>query len=164
MRLGELSLALKHPWHDAMAWFMKALELLPRVEPLVKIVEYYVTIQKWNIAYMFIKAACDMPDTECILFVDKLAYIYKRWHLMGMIGFYVGKHEDGKTACIKAIETGHNVPLDSENLKFYNSIPITKQAFIDDTISKLQRQHPTYPFTKLNAMANMLWKKRKATS
>jgi len=120
LRCGDLTMTLKHNWESSLSWYMKALEFSERAEPLVKMAKYYMDNQKWGIAYMFARRACDLKyPHNCILFVDSNAYNYERWHLMSRIAYYVGKYKEGKIACLKAIETGKNKPLDEGNLKFY---------------------------------------------
>ena len=130
-KCGELSSGLKHDWYDTMAWYMKAYESIARAEPLLKIGEYYISKKNWKLAYTFINLTCnlDFPH-DCILFVDRLSYDYKRWHLMGIVGYYAGYFEDGKNGVLKAIENGKknnlNVDIDNNNLKFYENIESQK--------------------------------------
>lgn len=120
LRAGDMAMALKHPWHDAFVWYMKAYEHTPRAEPLVKIADYYKECKNWILAYTFINLACLLtyPD-HCILFVDKNIYDYQRWHLLGIIGWYAKFYNEGKIGCIKAIESGKAQNVDFSNLKFY---------------------------------------------
>lgn len=106
--------------HKKITWYLRAFDFIERVEPLLKIVEIYKAKRKFKLAYIFISLACELnfPET-CILFVDKSAYDYKRWHLMGIIGYYVGKYNEGVKGCKKAIAAGNNIPLDTSNLAFY---------------------------------------------
>lgn len=121
LRCGELSQELKYNWYDSsLAFYMKALEILYRAEPLIKISQYYNKEKKWLLSYNFIKMACSLPyPKNAILFVDKMAYDYTRWHIMGIVAYYCGYYLEGKLACLKAIETGLNPTLDKNNLKFY---------------------------------------------
>lgn len=101
-------------------WYLRAFDLIERVEPLLKIVEVYKAKRKFKVAYAFLTLACELPFPDtCILFVDRTAYDYKRWHLMGIIAYYVGKYAEGIEGCQKAIAAGINVPLDTSNLAFY---------------------------------------------
>ena len=139
-KCGELSFALNHDWYDTMAWYMKAYECIVRAEPLLKIAEYYISKKNWKLAYTFLNLACnlDFPH-QCILFVDRLSYDYKRWHLMGIVGYYAGHFDDGKNAILKAIENGKNnnlkVDIDIHNLKFYENIQ-SQQNKIEQPLTK----------------------------
>jgi hypothetical protein len=123
-KCGIISFALKHSWHDSMSWFLKAYDCIKRAEPLVGITEYYYKNKQWDMAYIFINLACKLEyPNDCILFVNRLVYDYKRWNLMGIIAFYNGNYKEGKDALYKAIEGGKknniDVSLDKNNLKFY---------------------------------------------
>ena len=132
---GELSETLKKPWHDSMKWYLQAFEHTERVEPLVKIIEHYKDVKNWLLCYTFASLACNLSYPEhCILFVDKQAYDYKRWHLLGIVGWYAGFYEEGKKGCQKAIEAGVNVKLDSENLKFYEEKEIKDKKVLRDKL------------------------------
>jgi glycosyltransferase involved in cell wall biosynthesis len=127
LRSGELSQKLGHDWYDSFVWYMKAYEHSQRVEPLLFISIYYINIKNWILAYTFLKLACNLfYPKEAILFVNKNDYDYKRWHLMGIVAYYVGQYIDGKNACIIALEyckvSGDpriNTDLDNKNLQFY---------------------------------------------
>jgi len=118
-RCGKLSEILQHPWEESMKWYIKAFELTSRVEPLIKIAEYYRG-KNWLLSFTFADLACKLTyPSNCILFVDKQAYNYTRWHLLGITGWYAGFFTEGKKGCMKAIEAGLNIQLDKNNLKFY---------------------------------------------
>jgi len=184
VRCGTSCMMLGHDWEDCLKWFVRAYEEFQRAESLVKIADYYrhkaqaLLKEKknpgntWRTAYMYIKEACllNYPE-DAILFVDKGAYEYYRWHLMGIIAFYVGSHEEGKEACLKAIAQGKNKELDEKNLQFYFDAekkkeeakvdtPVTKQQFLAKTVGDLQKQFPNIPQAQIVKRATAMWKKR----
>jgi hypothetical protein len=126
-RLGEIAYyLLKHDWEESFNWFMKAYQHSQRAEPLLKIAEYYADNNlyqekksEWHTCYMFASMACNLvfPNNQ-ILFIDKRCYTYKRWHILGMAAFHVGRYREGKDACLRAIEA-ENADIDKFNLKFY---------------------------------------------
>jgi len=125
-RLGQVAQILNHPWEESLGWYLKAYAHSRRVEPLVAIAEYYMTNNAfgeskadYHLAYTFINEACNLayPHNQ-ILFIDKNSYIYKRWHLMGIIGFYVNKFKEGKLGCIRALQSQES-EIDMKNLIFY---------------------------------------------
>lgn len=140
-RMGELSATLGHDWEESMLWFLKAFQHSQRVEPLIKMAEYYKDNNlegekkpEWHTCYMYASMACNMMyPTNNILFVNKRNYTYDRWHLMGIAAFYVGKYKEGKEACLRAIEA-ENKDVDRNNLKFYleNDIDIIQSGKIDN--------------------------------
>lgn len=124
LRCGEFSQKLNVDWYESFTWYIKAFEHTSRVEPLLHIAEYYRNQKNWLLSFTFLQLACGLHFPEhCILFVDNQAYEYKRWHLMGIVAYYVGEFQRGKTACLIAIENGKklniNTDLDSKNLEFY---------------------------------------------
>ena len=127
LRSGELVQKLGHPWHDALVLYMKAFEHSPRVEPLLFMAIYYINVKNWILAFTFIKLACSLQyPTDSILFVNRMDYDYKRWHLLGIVSYYVGQFQDGKIGCMNAIQYVKNTndnkissEIDLKNLKFY---------------------------------------------
>jgi glycosyltransferase involved in cell wall biosynthesis len=126
-RLGELSASLGHPWDESLNWYLKAFAHSQRVEPLVKLAEHYRHKNAFGenkadflLAYHYISIACKLmyPHTQ-ILFVDRHSYLYKRWHLLGIIGFYAGRYKEGKEAVIKALQYDAESKIDQDNLQFY---------------------------------------------
>jgi glycosyltransferase involved in cell wall biosynthesis len=133
-RLGELSMYLGHCWEESMSWFLKAYTHSKRAEPLVKIAEYYKdnnslvnydnntkkkTNPDWSLCYAFASQACKLlyPHNQ-ILFIDRQTYVYKRWHILGVAAYNVGRFKEGKEACIKAIQS-ENKDVDMDNLILY---------------------------------------------
>jgi glycosyltransferase involved in cell wall biosynthesis len=178
MRCGTSAMALGHSWSDCMSWFLKAYEEFDRAEPLVKIADLYrhkATVEKngsstnlWKMAYMYIKQACQLSYPEhCILFVDKGAYTYYRWHLMSIIAMNVGELQEGKEACLKAIADGTNKEMNEKNLAVYLAKEkeivntITKSQFMNKTMADLKKQFPQVQEAQLVKRANAMWKKRK---
>lgn len=166
MRCGNESVDLKHDWYDSMKWYIKAYEHSNRVEPLVKLANYYRDQKLWHLASLYCERACKLSyPTDCILFVNKLDYEYNRWHLMGIIGYYANNHELGQFACKKAIEYGLHKEVDEKNLSFYTNQPKpieTKKQFVEKTISELRTKYPTLTPNKLEKKAEMLWKLSKS--
>ena len=173
-RCGELSESFNYPWQESMKWYMLAFEHTARVEPLIKIIEHYKD-KNWLLCYTFADLACKLsyPD-HCILFVDKYAYQYTRWHLLGIAGWYAGFVKEGKFGCQKAIESGLSHPVDKSNMELYekrekeenvqkeqNSMKqLTKKEFIDVTCKQLSNKHPNLSHKQLVSKANRLWKLR----
>lgn len=170
-RCGVTSMKLKHDWHDSFVWFMKSYEFKARVEPLIQIANYYKETKKWGLAYTFLNLAVNLQyPTECILFVDKKAYDYKRWHLMGIVAYYASCYDEGRKACQRAIQSGVNVELDTKNLQFYldkqkeitekKISTLTKKEFIQMKIDELKKAKPNLNDKQRTKNANLLWKLR----
>jgi glycosyltransferase involved in cell wall biosynthesis len=119
LKLGELSCK---DWDIAMKWYIKALEHSCRVEPLICIAEHYRSTGKWLLSFHFARMACELEyPVDAALYVDRFAYTYTRYHLMGIVGYYCGHFQEGQQACMLAVEAeGRHV--DINNLKFYENI------------------------------------------
>lgn len=123
LRCGKLSETLGHPWEVAMSWYLKALNHSDRAEPYVMIGKHYIDKKKWLPAYTFLVTACRLNyPYDAILFVDKRAYDYTRWHLLGIASYYAGILPEGREACKLAIKTDINKDVDERNLKFYDKL------------------------------------------
>jgi hypothetical protein len=181
LRCGDFSAQLGHDWHQSsLGWYMRAYEHTARVEPVLKIAEYYLDKKQWVLAYTFSKLACSLsyPD-HCILFVDKHVYDYKRWHILGIAAWYAGSYDDGKNACLKAIACGYNNDIDKKNLEFYEnrereSTPTppsstTSNLMTRAQFSKLQAQkikvdHPNLSQKQIDSRVDILWKQYRSNN
>lgn len=106
-------------WNVAQGHFLDALSHSSRVEPLVALAQHYKDEGKWLPAYMFSSMACELPvPTHSVLFINSFDYDYTRFHLLGIIAYYVQRYEDGKNACERAIDAIH-ADIDRFNLQFY---------------------------------------------
>lgn len=175
MRCGACAIHLDKDWSEGMSWFLKAYEEFNRAEPLVKIAEYYSkkavlekekSLNYWQCAYTFLCQASKLDyPSESVLFVDKYVYDYVRWHLLGIVAFYVGDYNLGKNACLKAISQNVFKEQDEKNLQFYlekeKQIPYTRETFIESKVVELANKFPNTSKVQLIKRAHAMWKKRK---
>ena len=172
LRAGELSIKLNKEWSETMGYFMKAFEKIPRVEPLIFIAQYYSNIKNFHLAYMFGNLACGLDyPSDLILFVDKLAYTFKRWDLMSYICLNYKRYDQGKDACLNALKERPDAEHIKLNLGLYEQIQkdmkeqkkktITKAEFIDIIIRELQKDRPKETIKKLKKIADIKWKQMK---
>lgn len=164
LRCGESVQKLGHDWENVLPWYIKAFEHSERVEPLVKIGKYYSSKNKWYMTYLFLQRAAQISyPRQCILFVDKGAYDYDRWHLLGICCYYVGDCKLGKEACLKAISE-KNHERDKLNLKFYidkdKEVKETRRQFVERVTAELEKNNPNLSAKQLTRQANNIWKKR----
>jgi len=169
-KCGDLSCKLGHDWGESMGWYLKAFELIPRVEPLLKIAHHYKDKKQWELSFSFVDLACRLVyPTHCVLFVDKRAYDYERWSLMGIVGWYSGHFADGKSACVRALQCLPNSHMDKNNLKFYEDRDekkneetsqkiTTKDEFINKKMQELSQQNPRQSRSQIYTRAKILWK------
>lgn len=169
-RCGEYSVKMGHPWVDSMGYFIRAFEVSPRVEPMIEITRHYMAEKNWLLAFTFCDLACKLTyPSHLLLFVNKQEYEYDRWHLMGIIGYHAGFHNEGKSACLRALECKRlRHPLDEENLRKYQEKErekenrelqvLTKQQFIDKTCTEVLLTNPRMNKRELESKASVLWK------
>ena len=169
LRCGDMSKDIGQAWEHVMSWYIKALEHSKRAEPLVKISNYYKDKKDWLMSFTFSDFACRLtyPD-HCILFVDKRVYEWERWHLLGIVGYYCDRFEEGKAACCSAIAAGHAKEVEQKNLQFYydkekeirkNSQPLlTKKQFMDMKLKEIEKTYPNLTKKQTYNRANKEWK------
>lgn len=126
-RLGNIAYKnLKHPWEECLDFYLKSYSISHRIEPLIAIANHYMyhgargeNQADYHLAYMFLQQACRLVyPIEQGLFCDKNMYLYERWHMLGIVAFYVNRFEEGKEACIRAL-MAKETERDLSNLKFY---------------------------------------------
>lgn len=123
-RLGEVSHTLNCPWEETMMWYLSSFAHSQRVEPLIKLAEYYMTHSADGkagscpeIAWIFSNAAMLMMyPYNNILFVDSWVYVYKRHHLASIISAKVGRLKDARNSAIQALCYDPNSQIDMDNL------------------------------------------------
>lgn len=126
VRLGDIAILLGHDWEESLLWYLKAFQHSQRAEPLLRIAEYYskynmngVEKPEWHTCYMYAYNACQLVfPVHQILFVSREDYVYKRWHMLSVSAYHVGKYVEGKEACLRALEA-KNLDIDREQLKLY---------------------------------------------
>jgi glycosyltransferase involved in cell wall biosynthesis len=120
LHCGDIAFSLNYPWSVSEDWFLKAYEICNRLEPVIKIAEYYVRQSDWEKAYKFICITCDTEYKQsCIMSVNKIYYEYTRWALKEKIAYNLGKYEEGKKAIVIALESGINILRDQYTLMKY---------------------------------------------
>lgn len=108
---------------ERVKWYLRAYQVIERAEPLVEIAKIYRKKDKFKLAFLFAKLACDIPyPSNCVLWVNKKIYNHDRWQELGIVAFYVKEYELGKNACKEAIQSGHDVELNKKNLLFYEKL------------------------------------------
>lgn len=178
LKAGEIAVDHLNKWDEALALFMRALEIYQRAEPLYKIAKYYREKDKFYLSYSFIKLACDCSyPTDTTLFVDAKIYNYHRWHIMGIVAYYVGKYEEGKLATEIALQQGYEKDINESNHKFYmdklnetkgeliqltnNPQVETKKEYVQKRIAEYRKKHPTFSEELLIKLINKTWKSNK---
>ena len=103
-------------WDEAINYYMQAYEYrTSRVEPLIKIAEYYFNQKDFERAYLFALQAVSLPiscDGTCI---DKSSYTFERYNLLTKIIRGAEQVENGRQAL-------------NETLKYYSEILSLKEG------------------------------------
>jgi hypothetical protein len=107
-------------FYEYSGFFLFAHSIMYRVEPLVRIAEYYIDKDCWKQAYTFLYEASKIDFPNCGLFVDSEMYHYYRWHLLARTAYYVSEYKIGYDACKIAIKQRNN-SLDKHNMNFYKN-------------------------------------------
>jgi len=109
LRSAEIaSRFLKYSPEECIYLLTKALEIsctifeCPRSEPLIYLANMYMNNEKYLMAHIYIKQACESVTPECNLFVDGHLYDYTRWHMLGKTGYRVNDFNMGIIGCIMA--------------------------------------------------------------
>ncbi len=99
-RIGTIMKALEEPWALTMQELLKAYAIEPlRAEPIKAIIDHYLQVGEWNIAYMYSKFARlnfhnKNPYPKRLLFIDQSLYDWKLSELHSASCFYTGRKEE----------------------------------------------------------------------
>jgi glycosyltransferase involved in cell wall biosynthesis len=101
-RVGTIMKNLEEPWHITHQELLKAYSIDPlRGEPIKAIIDYYLTVGEYNLAYLYTKFAkvnfhgkCPYPTR--LLFVDEPLYVWKFAEVHAGACFYTGRMEEAK--------------------------------------------------------------------
>jgi len=104
---------------EQIKWYFSAYLLDRRAEPLVALSKIFREEKDFHLSYSMSKIACDLEYPDRVFLVNKKCYDHDRWQEMSISAFYVGKLDDGRSACLKALESGFDRELNEQNLKFY---------------------------------------------
>jgi glycosyltransferase involved in cell wall biosynthesis len=105
----------------AIGHWLKAFAVRPqRIEPLIKIAQYYLARNEMHLAFLFAQRAAKIPyPTNDRLFVEKYMYDFARYDILGICAWYVGEYELGEWALLQALKIQPHAEHLMRNLKFY---------------------------------------------
>jgi glycosyltransferase involved in cell wall biosynthesis len=113
-RIGTIMKVLEDPWHLTMQECLKAYSMDPvRGESIKTIIDYYLQVGEWNLAYLYTKFAKENfhgknPYPSRLLFVDEALYAWKFTEAHAAASFYTGRMEEAKgnyQEILKAMKT-----------------------------------------------------------
>ena len=124
-RLARLAIADGKSDEEIEKLYLQAYQYAPhRAEPLYELGHRYWKQGNNAMAFLYAYAAAGMslPKTDN-LFIDYDVYVFKRFELLGIVAFYVGRHEIGKWAAQKALDARPEQEHLKKNLEFYDGSP-----------------------------------------
>jgi glycosyltransferase involved in cell wall biosynthesis len=101
-RIGTIMKNLESPWHLTHLELLKAYSMEPlRAEPIKVIIDYYLQVGEWNMAYLYSKFAKvnfhnKNPYPKRLLFVDESIYVWKILEVHSAACYYTGRIEEAK--------------------------------------------------------------------
>lgn len=103
-RIGAIMRLLEDPWNLTHQELLKAYNIDPlRGESIKVIIDYYLQVQEWHMAYLYSKFAKvnfhgKNPYPTRLLFVDESLYKWKFLEAHAAASFYCGKREEAKAS------------------------------------------------------------------
>lgn len=101
-RIGTIMRILEEPWHLTHMELLKAYQMDPmRGESIKVIIDHYLMLQDWHMAYMYSKFAKTTfhgknPYPTRLLFVDEATYVWKFAEAHAAASFYTGRMDEAK--------------------------------------------------------------------
>lgn len=128
-RIGTIMKAMEEPWMETQQELLKAYAMDNlRGESIKVIVDYYLSIGEWNLAYLYSKFMKTTfhnknPYPQRLLFVDESLYIWKILEVMAASAFYTGRKEEAKSNYDELISITKSSPqfFNPEELNKINS-------------------------------------------
>ena len=101
-RIGTIMRILEEPWHLTHMELLKAYQIDPmRGESIKVIIDYYLQIGDWNMAYLYSKFAkttfhAKNPYPTRLLFVDEATYVWRFAEAHAAACYYTGRMDEAK--------------------------------------------------------------------
>jgi glycosyltransferase involved in cell wall biosynthesis len=102
-RIGTIMRVLEEPWNLTHQELLKAYAIEPlRGESIKTIIDYYLQVGEWNMAYLYTKFAKvnfhgKNPYPTRLLFVDESLYVWKFAEAHAAACFYTGRMDEAKS-------------------------------------------------------------------
>lgn len=115
-RVGTIKRNLDYPWSEVQQEFLKAYSMDPlRAEPIKAIVDYYLMMGEWNLAYLYSKFAKvnfhgKNPYPTRLLFVDESLYVWRFLEVHSASCFYTGRKDEAAANYKELQETMRRFP------------------------------------------------------
>lgn len=115
-RVGTIMRNLEDPWHLTHQELLKAYAMDPmRGESIKIIIDYYLQVGEWNLAYMYTKFAkvnfhSKNPYPNRLLFVDEALYVWKFAEAHSAACFYCGKKDEAAATYTEIVNISKSHP------------------------------------------------------
>jgi len=115
-RIGTIMRVLEEPWHLTHQELLKAYSMDPlRAESIKTIIDYYMQVGEWHLAYMYTKFAKENfhgknPYPTRLLFVDEALYVWKLAEAHAAACFYTGRMDEAKANYREIVELSKSQP------------------------------------------------------
>ncbi len=115
-RVGTIMRNLEEPWNLTHQELLKAYSIDPmRGESIKIIIDYYLQIGEWHMAYMYTKFAKvnfhgKNPYPQRLLFVDEALYIWKFAEAHAAACFYTGRMDEAKATYQEIVHISKTQP------------------------------------------------------
>jgi glycosyltransferase involved in cell wall biosynthesis len=115
-RIGTIMRNLEEPWNLTHQELLKAYNMDPmRGESIKIIIDYYLQMNEWNMAYLYSKFAKSNfhgknPYPQRLLFVDEALYIWKFAEAHAAACFYTGRMDEAKSSFTEIMQISKTQP------------------------------------------------------
>ena len=115
-RIGTIMRSLEEPWNLTHQELLKAYNMDPtRGESIKIIIDYYLQMNEWNMAYLYSKFAKvnfhgKNPYPNRLLFVDEALYIWKFAEAHAATCFYTGRMDEAKATYQEIVNISKTSP------------------------------------------------------
>ena len=115
-RIGTIMRSLEEPWNLTHQELLKAYNMDPtRGESIKIIIDYYLQMNEWNMAYLYSKFAKvnfhgKNPYPNRLLFVDEALYIWKFAEAHAASCFYTGRMDEAKATYQEIVNISKTSP------------------------------------------------------
>ena len=128
-RIGTIMRVLEMPWNETHQELLKSYAMDPlRGEPIKSIIDYYLSVGEWHIAYMYSKFAKinfhgKNPYPQKLLFIDSALYSWRILEVHSAACFYTGRKEEAKSTFTELVDMTKKSPelFSPEDLAKINS-------------------------------------------
>lgn len=127
-RIGTIMRVLEEPWNLTHQEFLKAYSMDPlRAEPIKGIIDYYMQMGEWNLAYLYTKFAKvnfhgKNPYPQRLLFVDESLYVWKIAEAHAACCFYTNRMDEAKINYQEIVKMSKSSP------QYFNADDLNKIA------------------------------------